>query len=318
MPHLLVVLQTHSLGNRDVSIKRYCGCRKLEVSKRCVFSLVDSLNYLVSRDKNLSVELQIFDDHSHCEFLDFLDELFKIAKFKVNLTKLETKGIMPSILKCYEHGKAFGKDWVFFVQDDFLFQKNSLYLMMYGVNQFSVALGKPASIHAFNDPYEYTQPSNVALTSHIVASKDRHWRTNIHGVFTMLTHHSIIKENWDLFYAMGTSKIHRDMEQDTISKLFYERGYFQFTPLPSLVLHMQGEAEKDLFLDWRSWWNAYELEKLNKEFKKINKEPKIVKKTENSKKKTPKKEHDEKSFKAHSLNMFKKNRIFLKNKKTKK
>lgn len=260
---LLVVLQTHSKTNSQKGLVRYCGAPKIEVSFRCVFSLIDSLNYVVENNPNTKIELQIFDDHSDGEFLITLDKLISLAKFPVKLEHLETYGIMPSILRCYEHGRDYGKDWVYFIQDDFLFQQKSIDLMLYAIEEFSSNLGKPASIHAFNDPWEYYVPKNVAVPCHIVAGKDRYWRTNIHVPFSLMTHISIIKSNWDLFYKMGTSEVSGDMEFESISKLYYERGYTAFTPIPSLASHMQAETEKEYFVDWESLWENYNLEKIN-------------------------------------------------------
>ncbi len=261
--HLLVVLQTHSKSNSQKGLVRYCGAEKIEVSSRCVFSLIDSLNYAVEHNPDTTIELQIFDDHSDQKFLDILDKIISIAKFNVNLTHLDTYGIMPSILRCYEHGKQYGTDWVYFIQDDFLFQQKSIDLMLYAIEEFSSNLGKAASIHAFNDPWEYYMPENVAVSCHIVASKDRYWRTNIHVPFSLMTHISIIRKEWDLFYKMGTSEVSGDMEFESISKLYYERGYTAFTPIPSLASHMQSETEIEFFVDWESLWNEYDLEKLN-------------------------------------------------------
>lgn len=261
--HLLVVLQTHSKSNSNKKLVRYCGAPKIEVSSRCVFSLIDSLNYAVKNNPDTKIELQIFDDHSDQEFLDTLDKLISLCNFKVSLEHLETYGIMPSILRCYEHGRYFGKEWVYFIQDDFLFRENSIDLMLYSIREFSRNLGKPASIHAFNDPYEYYMPENVAVSCHIVASKDRYWRTNIHVPFSLMTHISIVRSNWDLFYKMGTSEVSGEMEFESISKLYYERGYTAFTPIPSLASHMQGETEVEFFVDWKPLWENYNLEKLN-------------------------------------------------------
>jgi hypothetical protein len=259
---LLVVLQTHSKGNRDDNHVRYCNASKIEVSSRCTFSLIDSLNYAQEQYPDYEIELQIFDDHSDQEFLDILQKLIDTTKIKINLIHLETYGIMPSILRCYEHGKYHGKDWVYYVQDDFLHQQNSIELMIHAAEQFSSNLGKPASVFPFNKPAEYHDPENTAVACHLVVSKDRYWRTNIHPAFTLMTHISIIKKNWDLFYKMGTSKVSSTMEMDSICKIYYERGYYCFTPIPSLVLHMQTEWDKDFFIDWKSWWNEYSLDKL--------------------------------------------------------
>jgi hypothetical protein len=260
---LLVVLQTHSKSNSQKGLVRYCGAPKIEVSSRCVFSLIDSLNYALENNPDVKIKLQIFDDHSDQEFLDTLDRLISLAKFPVNLEYLESYGIMPSILHCYEHGRYYGKDWVYFIQDDFLFQQKSIDLMLNAIEDFSKNLGKPASIHAFNDPWEYYMPENVAVPCHLVASKDRYWRTNIHVPFSLMTHISIIRDNWDLFYKMGTSEVSGEMEFESISRLYYERGYTAFTPIPSLASHMQAETEKEYFVDWKPLWDNYDLEKLN-------------------------------------------------------
>ena len=65
--HLLVVVQTHSKGNRDEKSERYCEAPKIEVSSRCIFSLIDSLNYAQQHYPDYEIELQIFDDHSDQE-----------------------------------------------------------------------------------------------------------------------------------------------------------------------------------------------------------------------------------------------------------
>lgn len=260
--HLLVVLQTHSKGNRDKESERYCKEPKIEVASRCVFSLIDSLNYAQKNRSDYEIELQIFDDHSDDEFLEILQKLIDIANFKVNLIHLETRGIMPSILRCYEHGRDYGKEWVYYVQDDFLHQENAIDLMLTQINQSSINLNAPASVYPFNKPAEYHMPENTAVLCHIVAGKDRYWRTNIHPPFTLMTHISIIKENWDLFYKMGTSEVSETMEMDSICKIYYDRGYYMFVPIPSLALHMQGEFDRDFYIDWESWWKDYDLSKL--------------------------------------------------------
>ena len=57
--HLLVVVQTHSKGNRHKDSGRYCGAPKIEVSSRCIFSVIDSLNYAQQQYPDYEIELQI-------------------------------------------------------------------------------------------------------------------------------------------------------------------------------------------------------------------------------------------------------------------
>jgi predicted SAM-dependent methyltransferase len=73
-----------------------------------------------------------------------------------------------------------------------------------------------------------------------------------------MTHHKVIVDNWDLFEAMGKHVVDANMEDETINQLFRTRGYYLFTPIPSLALHMQYDTEEDNQINWREWWDRYD------------------------------------------------------------
>ena len=262
--NLLVVLQTHSVASRDTSRVRYCGADKAEIMKRCVSSLIDSLNHAVDSIPYLRVQLQVLDDHSDAESFQTLNAIVAKSKFDHAVTSLETRGIMPSILACYEYGKAHGKDLIYFVQDDYLYELNALKDMVLTWLELTNNLGTPVNIFPFNDPYHYI-PVNTKVQSHIVQSNGRHWRTQIMTSSCFMTHSSILKHEWDLFYKMGTSKLSPTMENDSINQLFKLRGYYLFIPIPSLALHMQFETERDPYINWREWWDRYSQIEINNE-----------------------------------------------------
>jgi hypothetical protein len=260
--HLLVVLQTHSKGDSQHylkmhDLKRYCGADKPEVTRRCVASLVDSMNHAKSALLGLEIEFQVFDDHSDEQSLQNLKDNLSKSTFPVNLVQLDTFGIMPSILKCYEHGRDNGKDWVYFAQDDYLYDETAIEKMMLAAVDFSRNLNCPVSIYPFNDPYKY-EPVNVVVRSNIVRSSDRHWRTQIMTASCFMTHVSVIRREWDLFEKMGKSPVSGVMEDESINQLFRTRGHHLFVPIPSLALHMQYSTEYDPLMDWRSWWDKYD------------------------------------------------------------
>ena len=217
--NLLVVLQTHSVKSRDTTKQRYCGADKAEIMRRCVTSLVESINYASDLLPHVDISLQIFDDHSDEASFDKLTSIASKCIVPYNITQLETRGIMPSILKCYEHGKQYGKDLVYFVQDDYLYELNAIRDMVNTWVDASTRLNKPVSIFPYNDPYHYI-PVNTQIPSYVVQSSGRHWRTNVLTSSCFMTHISIIKEEWDLFYKMGTSELSSSMEDDSINQLF--------------------------------------------------------------------------------------------------
>lgn len=253
----LCVLQTHSLGNsqKDNGMVRY-GCEdKAEIVKRCVRSLVKSMNYAVQVLPNVNFRLQVFDDHSDDASIETLKETLATAQFETNLEHLETRGIMPSILRCYEHGGEHGKDMVYYAQDDYLFCETAIWEMIEEFYDASQKLGNWCVIYPYDDPWRYV-PHNIVPVE-IVLGRKRHWRRNYKTASPFMTHVDVIRKQWDLLYKMGTHAVTGDMEDNTINKLFSERGYTLLTPIPSLALHFQFDTEKDPYIDWREWWNKH-------------------------------------------------------------
>lgn len=255
--HLLCVLQTHTLSNNQdgKGLVRYGSSDKAEITKRCVRSLVSSMNYAQTRLPNFKFELQVLDDHSDEKSIEILKQTLETAQFKTSLDHLETRGIMPSILKCYEYGHEHGQDLVYFVQDDYLYDEPAIYEMVLDFVKFSQSVGNWVALYPFDDPWSYT-PDNVSPTI-VILGKRRHWRRNFKVASPFMVHIETLRKQWDLFYAMGTHEITGDMEENTINKLFHERGVMLFTPIPSLALHFQYDMNKDPYIDWKRWWDKY-------------------------------------------------------------
>jgi hypothetical protein len=253
----LCVLQTHTLSNSQGNIGhvRY-GCNsKSEVVKRCARSLVASINQCKLKHPSLNYRLMVLDDHSDLESIEVLKKNLKRASFETHLEHLSTKGIMPSILACYERGRDHGKDLVYFAQDDYLFDEVAIEEMIDAYFQFTRSLGNHVLIYPFDDPYRY-QPFNIHPVR-VVHGIKRHWRTNFAMPSCFMTHTDVIRKEWDLLEAMGNHPVSSDMEDNTINRLMSERGYNLFTPIPSLALHFQFETEKDPYIDWKKWWNKW-------------------------------------------------------------
>jgi hypothetical protein len=205
---------------------------------------------------HLNLEFVIYDDHSDGGSVATLQSILARCPFKTSFIPLTTRGIMPSILACYQHGYQHGEKWVYFAQDDYLYDEQAILQMLVVSEEFSQNLGSKVSIYPFNDPYRY-EPQNAVEKVHLVRGCGRHWRTNYHTASCFMTHIDVIREHWDLFWKFGNHPVTSDMEDATINHLFISRGLFLFTPIPSLALHMQYDTEFDPFMDWQMWWNAY-------------------------------------------------------------
>lgn len=264
--HVLVVLQTHSkgdsqhnLGDKSVYKQRYCNAPKIEVTRRCTRSLVETINNAIQNplSGNFEFELVVYDDHSDTEAISNIKENLSIAKFKTQFISLDTYGIMPSILKCYEHGRDYGKDVVYFAQDDYLYHPNAMFEMLEVLFLTKHNTGVYTCVFPYDDPFQYYTPANTMKMSHIIKTDYRHWRTQNATASCFMTFRPVIVKNWDLFYKMGTHEVNEFMEDESINQLFQRRGYFLMVPMPSVALHMQYDTEKDNLIDWKEWWNKY-------------------------------------------------------------
>jgi predicted SAM-dependent methyltransferase len=260
--NVLVVLQTHSKGDSQHYLgmnqnERFVKQPKSEVTRRCTRSLVEAMNYAKELYLDSTFELVVFDDHSDESTVNEIKNNLNIATFKTQFIALDTYGIMPSILRCYEHGRDYGKEIVYFAQDDYLYDTTAIYDMIQTMMFTSHALGNFTCIYPYDDPYKYI-PENTAVQSHIIRRQGRHWRTLPMTASCFMVHHQVIKDNWDVFEAMGKHPVDSKMEDNTINQLFRTRGYYLFVPIPSLALHMQYDTEEDDQMNWREWWDRYD------------------------------------------------------------
>lgn len=263
--HLLVVLQSHSRSNALEPHKedfRYPGVPKVEVSKRCILSLVNSLNYAKYKNPNLEVQLQVFDDNSSSDFLETLKEILKLSQFQFSLSSLNGVGIMKSILTCYEYGRDHGQQYVYFVQDDFLHHETAIHYMCENYKSFSEKVGKDITLTGNHDSRYLMYPDNIAIGCKVVPGVDQCWRTTHASQFTSMMTVKLVRDNWDLFEKMGNLPYHmKCCEDESINHLYFHRGYVEFCPISSLVLQIQWDIHKDFYITWEEWWNKYELSK---------------------------------------------------------
>jgi len=263
--HLLVVLQSHSRSNAFPSAKeelRYPGVPKCEVSKRCILSLINSLNYAKYKNPNLEIHLQVSDDNSTHDFLYTLNEILSLSTFSTSFTHLGGVGIMKSILACYEYGREHGKSHIYFVQDDFLHHETAIHYMHENYKKFSANIGKDITLTGNHDMRYLIHADNIAVGCKVVPGIDQCWRTTHASQFTTMTTVQLVRDNWDLFEKMGNIAYDDGCCEDkSINHLYFYRGYTEFCPISSLVLQIQWYIHKDFYITWEEWWNKYELSK---------------------------------------------------------
>lgn len=270
----LIALQTHNTSNSQdnyvpyegFKFERY-GCNdRNELIKRCTRSLIKSINYAQKMLPDWQFKLNVFDDHSTEHGIQILKNNLDLANFPTTLKHIEGFGLMASLRECYENLRDEGENLVMQAQDDYLFDEQCFYQSILQWLKFSPKFEKPLSLLPYNDPYRYWDKNVVPVR--IVQGPDRHWRQTYQVPCTFITHHSIVKNEWDLFDKICSGDAHDPkLEDDSVNLLWQKRDYVVMSPIPSLSLHFQTENEKDPYIDWKFWWDKHADENTNTEIK---------------------------------------------------
>ena len=268
--NLLVILQTYAEGNalpEHQKSQRMVGnyhVSKDEVSSRCTLSLVNALNYALHKDRGLAIQLKIFDDGSDPAFHEKLNLILSFANFQVNVEKLDGVGIMASMGVCYEFAKKNYDvnsgivDRIYFTQDDFLHKEDSIHYMLMNYDHFSQCLGNYELTLSGEHNKRFFIQQNVQIPCRIVEGLDQYWRTTPYSSqFCMLIGKDLFLKNYDLFEAFGKHEYNENAEDDTINKMYSERGVWDFCPITSSVINIQWEFAMPSYQSVDRLWSKF-------------------------------------------------------------
>ena len=111
-----VILRTCSSVNVHGGTPRYINAPKHEIAKKCVTSLINSIN----NEKNHKVKVIWFDDHSTTVYIEEMFDVFKHCSHPWEYIPLEEKGFNNSALSQFKRCRDSTADIVYSVEDDYL------------------------------------------------------------------------------------------------------------------------------------------------------------------------------------------------------
>jgi glycosyltransferase involved in cell wall biosynthesis len=249
-------LQTHS----DISVHgahRYVGAAKTEIMLRCTQSLVTSINHAEG-----DIILRVFDDHSSPEAVTTLQRILATCRHPVEFVALEERGYNASCLASFSRARDDARGLIYFVEDDYLHFPSAIREMLEAHALFKEKFdGRAVALHPYDDPKNYWGVIFSQEDCRVLYGTNRHWRTNTHTTNTCWIEVETLRRNWERFerLAMYSSTpygvANHIFEASTINEIWREQVLL-FTPIPSLVLHLQYEEHKDPYLDWKQWWDS--------------------------------------------------------------
>ena len=229
--------------------KRIFEKNKSEYTFRTINSIINSLNFNKEELKKIKIKIFIIDYNSKKDDLVKINSKLIEANYEfkiINLTldkfnQVKTidknnpiiennmKATMSSIHQSFDIAKSECDDLIYFVEDDYIHKKESIFEMLSSYEKISSEINKEIFICPVDYPYLYKKLEN----SKIFIGNKYHWRSVNESLLTFLTSKSLINKYWDDLMVMSENE-HSPFETP-LHKIFEKE--LCISPIPSLAMH---------------------------------------------------------------------------------
>ena len=269
---LNIILRTcMSVNMLTQSKKRIFEKDKEEYTKRTLISLINSVHYAKDFFKDVKFKIHIIDHNSsknqiddiriileksnlnfeilNLRFEEFSKLIENINEEKKEVTKNQ-KSNMSNIHQSLILSKEVSEDLTYFVEDDYIHEKNSLAEMLFAYEKIASLTKKELIICPTDYPFLYNQSEGTK----IFLGDKKHWRQIDQTLCTFLTSKEIIEKYWDQIISMCKFE-HYPFEKPLHN--IYKKELC-ISPIPSLAIHftninsIYGLSPN---VDWKRLWD---------------------------------------------------------------
>ena len=230
--------------------KRLFNENKSEYTFRSLNSIIKSLNQAKAALPKIEFDIIVIDHNSEKNDIEQMKKqldksnlknsiiLLNVNEFVNNIKSINAKNEkvtenqisnMSNIHKSLLVAKDQCNDLVYFVEDDYLHQLDSIYEMIFTYERISSQMNRELFICPTDYPYLYTK----ADTTNIFLGSSKHWRKVEETLCTFLTSKIILQKYWKKFISMCQFE-HYPFEQPLHD--IYKSEYC-LSPIPSLAFH---------------------------------------------------------------------------------
>ena len=243
---------------------------KSEYTFRSLNSIILSLNNAKKKFPNIKFDIIVIDHNSKKDDLKIIERQLNKSNLTNSIINLDmsefTNGIkkinaknenvtdnqmsnMGNIHKSLLIAKQKCSDLIYFVEDDYLHEREAINEMILTYERISSQIKKELILCPSDYPYLYNKIENT----NIFIGFKKHWRRVEETLCTFLTSKQILEKHWDKFISMCQFE-HYPFEQPLHN--IYMKEYC-LSPIPSLAIHCTNV--NSIFgispnFDWRKVW----------------------------------------------------------------
>ena len=269
---LNIILRTcMSVNMLTQSKKRIFEKDKEQYTKRTLISLIKSVDCAKDIFKEVKFKIHVIDHNSSKKQINDIKTILersnlsfeilnlKFAEFSnlIKNTNEEKKEVtnnqksnMSNIHQSLVLSKEICEDLTYFVEDDYIHEKNSLTEMLFTYEKIASLTKKELIICPTDYPFLYSQSEGTR----IFLGDKKHWRQVDQTLCTFLTSKEIIERYWDQITSMCKFE-HYPFEKPLHN--IYKKELC-ISPIPSLAVHftninsIYGLSPN---VDWKRLWN---------------------------------------------------------------
>jgi len=253
--------------------KRIFEKEKSEYTFRSINSIINSLKFNENNLKKIKIKIYIIDHNSKKEDLLKIESNLKKTNIEFEILNLDLekfneiktlnkdnptieknmRSTMASIRASFDLAKRKSSDLIYFVEDDYIHKKESIFEMVSAYEKISSEQGKELFICPADYPYLYKKLDN----SQILIGNKFHWRTVNESLLTFLTSKYLIEKYWNSLILMSENE-HVPFETPLHS--IYEKEIC-ISPIPSLAMHctnINSVFGLSPNVDWIKLWDENE------------------------------------------------------------
>ena len=180
---------------------------------------------------------------------EFKNEIQKINAENKNVSQNQISN-MSNIHKSFQLAEKECEDLIYFVEDDYLHQLNTIEEMIFTYERISSQVKNELILCPADYPYLYNkvEPTNIFF------GLSQHWRVTGESLCTFLTSSNILKKHWNKFTSMCQYE-HHPFEEPLHD--IYKTEYC-LSPIPSLAIHFTNINSiygLSPGVDWKKIWD---------------------------------------------------------------
>jgi len=230
---------------------RYIKTSKHELIKKCMSSLIDSINQVKGHD----IQLAVLDDHSDQVVVTDIQTMLENCKSTTQLISVEDgTGNAHTMSRVYNMVETSATDLWYHVEDDYLHYPEAIQGMIDSIDMFEKTSGKMVAINPHDDVWRYRE----IYPSFLLHGPDRHYRTVKHTTYTCMASKSIYNKYKNHFQDVVTLTNQRAdwVENKSINLVWDKPDVILVSPIPGLGFHIMDESGKDPYIDINKLWDS--------------------------------------------------------------